>query len=890
MAEAVAVISFVSAVISLVDASSRVLSRLNEFSAASSEIPESFKHLNAQLPIVLDGLRRTEARAKAGSVDKRTQEALIPTIQGCRDRVAGLYDILDELLPSKTDSSFDRAMKAAKSLSKDKKVQKLLKDIDSYLTSLTFHNTSGDAAPLNAAQPVRRVNMTPADRDKNFVDRPDIFRALDVTMKEYGRAAIAGIGGVGKTQIAVEQCYRYRERTASSNLLWLQAGSVPKLLQSCKDACDRLQLPGCSDPQSDTLRILHTWLSEESNGSWMLVLDNADDLDTLEQSLPSEKGPKTLLQLVPHKQHGKILVTTRDRRVGERLAVRGRTVVVPPMSLREGRTLLASYLPTARDYEKGGLDELVETLDCLPLAISQAAAYMTENYMDVADYIALLDEGGDEMEALLSESFSDARRGEAADNSVLRTWKLSFDQITSRFKRAADMLSLMSMFDRQGVSDELLRRDGEPRHVFINAVATLQNFSLIGKCTDGKSYYMHRLIQIAVRTWLQLKGKLSQWESEATNVLSTRFPSGDYETWSTCDMLIPHVRVVLGLERLSQESLLRRAELLHKAAWFDRRQDRWQLAYDRAEEASEAFEQILGPDAPETLSSKVSAADALIELEKPREAEGFLMEILPVMERVYGPDHTETSRNKGNQGWAKFRYGDFGGADAQLREVAQARERTLGFMHPSTLLAYNNVAVNLSARSLSKDDSDAREAVDLGRKVLAARQQLFGSKHIDICEIQGNLAEFLDQTKKYAEAERCYRNAIAARNELFGPGNPWTLTLMHNLAVCYSSQLQFQQALEIDREVLSSRIKILGEDHIDTLMSRNNLCVTLDAIGEDWEELALQSRLLLNYRDVIERTQRPFTDSLIYNAERHLREADRYLYRQSMEWESEKFE
>lgn len=197
MAEAIAAISFVSAVISLVDAGSRVLSRLHEFSEASQEIPESFKHLNAQLPIVLDGLRRTEARAKAGHVDKRTQEALIPTIQGCRDRVADLYDILEDVLPSKKDSSFDRAIKAAKSLSKDKKVQKLLKDIDSYLTSLTFHNTSGDAPTGRRDVPVRRINMTPTDRDKNFVDRPDIFRALDVTMKEYGRAAVAGIGGVG---------------------------------------------------------------------------------------------------------------------------------------------------------------------------------------------------------------------------------------------------------------------------------------------------------------------------------------------------------------------------------------------------------------------------------------------------------------------------------------------------------------------------------------------------------------------------------------------------------------------------------------------------------------------------------------------------------------------
>ncbi|KAI4288760.1 MAG: hypothetical protein L6R35_001983 [Caloplaca aegaea] len=875
MAEAIAAISFVSAVISLVDAGSRVLSRLHEFSEASQEIPESFKHLNAQLPIVLDGLRRTEARAKAGHVDKRTQEALIPTIQGCRDRVADLYDILEDVLPSKKDSSFDRAIKAAKSLSKDKKVQKLLKDIDSYLTSLTFHNTSGDAPTGRRDVPVRRINMTPTDRDKNFVDRPDIFRALDVTMKEYGRAAVAGIGGVG-----------FRERDPSSNVLWVHAGSVSKLVQSCKDICDKLQLPGCSDPQSDSLRILHAWLSEETNGSWILVVDNADDLNILEKRLPSENGPQTLLQLVPYREHGKVLVTTRDRRVGERLAVRGRTIIIPPMSMREGRTLLVSYLPKERDYEKGGLDELVETLDCLPLAISQAAAYMTENFMDVSDYISLLEEGGDEMEALLNESFSDARRGEAADNSVLKTWKLSFDLITHRFSRAADMLSLMAMFDRQGVSEDLLRKEVELKHVFSKALAMLQNFSLIGRSTDGKSYYMHRLIQIAIRTWLQLKGTLSVWEGEAVLVLSTRFPSGDYETWPACETLMPHVRVVLEYEGFPRDVLLPRAELLHKVAWFDRRQDRWQLAYDRAEEAAALFKLMLGPDARQMLSSKVTLADSLIELEKPREAEQLLADILPAMEQVYGPNHIETLRNKGNQGWARFRYGDFEGADAMLLEVAAAREKTLGFMHPSTLLALNNLAVNMHSEPLARLETIGSEieAVALGRKVLAARQQLFGPKHTDVLEIQGNLGDFLANIEEFEEAEKLYSKTISEREELFGPGNPWTLTLMHNLAVCYSNQGKYEEAIKINKAVLSSRIKTLGEDHIDTLLSRSNLSTELVNSGTDWEEVALQARLILSYRDVIEKSQRPFKSSIIPAAKSHLREVHRqHLEAQSAE-------
>lgn len=270
----------------------------------------------------------------------------------------------------------------------------------------------------------------------------------------------------------------------------------------------------------------------------MLVVDNADDIEILDQPLPSESGPKSLLQLIPHREHGRVLVTTRNRRVGERLAVRGRTVIVPPMSLSEGRTLLIFYLPNARYNEKGGLDDLVGKLDCLPLAISQAAAYITENYVDVADYLALLGEGGEEMEALLSESFSDHRRGEAADNSVLKTWKISFDHITRRFSRAADMLSLMSMYARQGVPEDLLRKEGEPKHIFINALATLQNFSLLGRTTSGGSYHMHRFIQIAIRTWLQLKGTLLEWKEEATCVLSIEFPFR--WVWDLVDLRLAH--------------------------------------------------------------------------------------------------------------------------------------------------------------------------------------------------------------------------------------------------------------------------------------------------------------------------------------------------------------
>ena len=200
MAEAVAIVSFLSAITSLVDVGQKLVKRVNEFHSNTRDIPASFKHTRTQLPIVIDGLRRIEEHAKAGSVDRKTQKALVPTIEGCSERIVSLLELLEKVLPKDDDSSFERAIKAARSLRKDKQVQVLLKDIDRYLAGLTFHNTSfggvGVTRPMQTIA-TKHVDMTPSGRDPNFVDRPALFEAIASVMKQHKRAALAGIGGIG---------------------------------------------------------------------------------------------------------------------------------------------------------------------------------------------------------------------------------------------------------------------------------------------------------------------------------------------------------------------------------------------------------------------------------------------------------------------------------------------------------------------------------------------------------------------------------------------------------------------------------------------------------------------------------------------------------------------
>ena len=438
-----------------------------------------------------------------------------------------------------------------------------------------------------------------------------------------------------KTQIAIELCYRHLKTSADGKVFWMHAGTGSKIVRSCRSIAEKLELPGWNDPQVDIIRVLHGWLADDQHGRWLLIVDGVDDLSIIKEPLPSASGPKTLLQFLPRRTIGHVLITTRDRRVGERLAVRAHTITVPTMTQEEGRLLLGNYSNTTFYDNLDKVDQLMQALDYLPLAITQAAAYMSENCISLHDYISLLGSGDEEMQDLLEENLSDGRREDPDSNSVIKTWKLSFDQIGKQDPRAADILSLMAMYDRQGVQTELFKKEKEPIRTLTSSLATLQNFSLISRTTDGGAYRMHRLVQLAVQAWLKLQGTMIIWQKVALDTLADIFPSGDYETRSLCEAYLFHARTILQNEAVSMESQIKRAELLKRIAWFDRRQHRYQVARAEAEEAAGIFNRIRGPEDPMALSCAVTVADCMSSLWQLHDADQILQSTTIVMQRMY---------------------------------------------------------------------------------------------------------------------------------------------------------------------------------------------------------------------------------------------------------------
>jgi hypothetical protein len=213
MAEALAVVGLVSAIVQFVDFGGKLVERLNEFNSDTHEVPETFRTIKLQLPLLIDTLRRTQQQASAGHVSGETATTLKPLIDACFTEINALQARLDKTLPPHKSSSWQRRLLALKSLAHDKEVERSMVKLESHIRLLTFYQSTSNSDSSNkllalqqtmavSQQPRRSVFMVPFDRDETFVGREDILDSIDQRLNSpRRRAVLSGIGGVGYGQI-----------------------------------------------------------------------------------------------------------------------------------------------------------------------------------------------------------------------------------------------------------------------------------------------------------------------------------------------------------------------------------------------------------------------------------------------------------------------------------------------------------------------------------------------------------------------------------------------------------------------------------------------------------------------------------------------------------------
>ncbi|CUS06642.1 unnamed protein product, partial [Tuber aestivum] len=345
----------------------------------------------------------------------------------------------------------------------------------------------------------RPYRIIPYGRNNKFTGRKDLIESLRrySERKGHNRIALHGLGGSGKTQIALEYLYR-RASESECDVFWVHGSGLPKFSEDFRAIAQHVGIPPPSgEPDEEGLLLnIKRWFEGPSSGDWMLVIDNADN----EEDFMGNSG--RISKFVPQGSRGTLILTTRSTQVA--LRERCETIEVRKMAENDAQELFSKLLGNvncSRDGEKEAITMILQSIHHIPLAIIGAAAFMTETHTPPSTYWSIFLGSDEHAKRLLSRPFRDIQRETDITESTLTTYFITFDRIATGMPLAADLLRLIAFFDRQNIPEELLRQSGlegiDDQIQFREAIGKLLGFSLVTAIThEDKTFYeLHRLVQ-----------------------------------------------------------------------------------------------------------------------------------------------------------------------------------------------------------------------------------------------------------------------------------------------------------------------------------------------------------------------------------------------------------
>ncbi|KAI9923967.1 hypothetical protein MW887_007425 [Aspergillus wentii] len=627
---------------------------------------------------------------------------------------------------------------------------------------------------------IKPVYMIPFDRNPRFTGRGTELQYLESKMFTQNGAkklAIAGLGGVGKTQIALELAYRVQEKHPECLIFWISSISETRVQQSYVNIS---RLLGMQDVKpTEAKERVRSRLSQEDAGQWLMIFDNADDKDMWISSDPS-----ALKNYLPRGRQGCILLTTRNQQLAVSLA--GPNLV----KMQEMDDQTATDLFKASLVQKDLLDDheatksLLYQLGFLPLAIVQAASYINKNGTPLSTYLSLLQEQEHEAIELLSKDFEDEWRYDEAQNAVAITWLISFQEIQNSNSLAADKELHGWTQDREELAKYTglyLKEEGQ----YNQAKALFEE--LLGRKIE----------------------KLGPDHKEALDVqkhLSRTYrASGEHKK---AEELIEHVMDIqqraLGSDN---PDTLTSLDILSNV-YFD--QGRYREAESLLVQVVEKRKTVLGADDVDTLNSIQKLAWVYRGQGRYDETEKLLEPMMETVKNALGLEHHQTLGFINSLALDYMNQGKLIEAEKLLTQVTEIDKRLHGLEHPDTLVSINNLA------AVYKNQGRLMEAEELEQQALKMKKKILGPEHPDTLGTMGNLASTYYGQKKWMLAEDLEMQVLDTEKRVLGPKHPHTLISMYNLAFTWKEIGRDEDAMTLMDECAQLRKEVLGTDHPDT--------------------------------------------------------------------------
>jgi tetratricopeptide (TPR) repeat protein len=654
----------------------------------------------------------------------------------------------------------------------------------------------------------------PHPRNPNFTGRETLLAALQKALTSGQPAAltqaITGLGGIGKTQLALEHTYRHK---ADYTLVWWVRAEEPATLAADYAALAvPLNLPQKDDPdQRLVVQAVRHWLGQ--NTGWLLIFDNAP-------------GPAQIRDYLPHGGAGHIIVTSRNPHWRE---------VATPLTVQKLKRpeSVAFLLKRTGETDEAGAAKLAEALDDLPLALAQAGAYISETGRTFTAYLEL---------------FQSSRRTELWDkehppldypDTLATTWEISFQQARQATPTAADLLNLCAFLAPDDIPQDLL--SGGAQHLpqpladavadplaFDEAVVPLRRYSLLE--TTGDTLSVHRLVQAVARDRLP-EGDRRTWAEAAVRLVNDAFPSGDVppqdvRSWPMCARLLPHALAAAGHAEALQVASEATGRLLNQAGlylWGRAEFAQAKAAFERALAIDEA---VFGPDHPKVATRVNNLGLVLRDLGDLAGARAAFERALAIWEKQLGPEHPNVALAVNNLGSVLQDLGDLAGARAAYERALAIDEAAFGPHHPNVAIRVNNLGSVLRALG---DLAGARAAYE---RALAIDEAAFGPDHPNVATDVNNLGLVLQDLGDLAGARAAYERALAIDEAAFGPDHPKVAIRVNNLGGVLQDLGDLAGARAAYERALAIWEKQLGPEHPQVATGVNNLGLVLKDLGD----------------------------------------------------------
>ncbi|KAF5132804.1 Kinesin light chain [Metarhizium anisopliae] len=621
-----------------------------------------------------------------------------------------------------------------------------------YPTSLDnfFHHPQTRQRPPTFTDVVRLI---PYPRNEDLVHRHliDELNNLLPRTSEFNSAALWGLGGSGftpdwyrKTQIALDYAYR-RCDEGECHVFWVNAATEASFARDYRTIGKKLGV----DERPDGEDLLDAVCSRiEALPRWVVVLDKADDLTLFGVRRLKETINESLHRYIPKASGGTVLWTTCDAHIAGTLVGARRGVEVSSMTHTEATKLLASARNKSPTAEEVGIDALLEELQWLPLAISQAGAYMRRRSMTVKKYLSLLVQDKTRWDVLKTSEF-DRHRPDVV-NSVLETGRISMELIRRESEMAYKIMHVIAYLDNQDLPYELLlvaskhltgneERAREATELELQeALTRLTEFSLLSmrQKDDGEQMYkLSKLVQDAIRYGLSLGAgdNETQYPTLALQIMDDIFPVPKQESWARGEQYISHVIRVGECAEVCGEQI-KTSALLSRASEFLHYRGRWREKEYVDRRALDLRRETLGEKHPDTITSMAALATGYHKQGRYNEAKALQYQALHLRQQVLGEKHPDTIQSMGNLASIYCQQGRYDEAETLENKVLDLRREVLGQKHPDTVSSMGDLA------STYYRQGRYREAETLENEVLDLRREVLGQKHPDTISSMWNLA------------------------------------------------------------------------------------------------------------------------------------------------------